>query len=174
MECSICLEPARASEKDFAVTTCGHIFHRECIVLWLGNAHNCPQCRIGIRKCGLRTVFLNSRNSIDHQSLELALKHHKLQNDYEQLHHAYKTLEGAHTNAIGALEQKVDTLKSNIQRYEERMKKQRRLQVAEPTVKFPIHTNPNGQRRRNAPGQYDHIQSKVAMAWKRPINNNNR
>jgi hypothetical protein len=27
------------------VTPCGHAFHRECLVPWLGLKPNCPNCR---------------------------------------------------------------------------------------------------------------------------------
>ena len=42
--CSICLDPFTAS-CNASVTSCGHLFHSQCIARAFGNSRNCPQCR---------------------------------------------------------------------------------------------------------------------------------
>lgn len=44
-ECPICFYP----RKDEVKTKCGHCFCRECIVKWVGQNHNCPNCRTEIK-----------------------------------------------------------------------------------------------------------------------------
>ena len=43
-ECSICLDKYIKNDKvsDFQ---CGHIFHKDCIKIWLSKNNTCPQCR---------------------------------------------------------------------------------------------------------------------------------
>ena len=43
--CSICLE-SFTSKCNVSTTTCGHVFHTDCIEEWLKNGqNNCSQCR---------------------------------------------------------------------------------------------------------------------------------
>lgn len=189
MECSICLEPARTSEKEFAVTTCGHIFHRDCINLWLTNARNCPQCRIGIRKCGLRTVFLNlsSRNSIDHQIMELTAKNTLLKNEYSKFCAAVEEEKVAHENLLKAYQNERKAYEDEktliLRQYNEMKSYNKRIleiarglpmevvgPVADYKARVPVQITANQQRRRNLTDRYAHIQSKVATAWKRQTN----
>lgn len=48
-QCTICLENMGTEE---VVTTlpCDHIFHKNCIVLWLSNNNTCPLCRSKLPK----------------------------------------------------------------------------------------------------------------------------
>tara|TARA_B110000902_G_scaffold261494_2_gene336379 strand:+ start:49 stop:405 length:357 start_codon:yes stop_codon:yes gene_type:complete len=46
-ECSICLEEYKINEK-IMILDCDHIYHKECINLWLNENHNCPICRENI------------------------------------------------------------------------------------------------------------------------------
>jgi len=56
--CSICLEGFEAGEKlSWARSQkCDHIFHNECLIPWLMNHDECPNCR---------TVVLENRDIID-------------------------------------------------------------------------------------------------------------
>jgi hypothetical protein len=44
--CSICLEDFKIGEKA-CITSCGHIYHKECLEPWLNNIkkYNCPVCK---------------------------------------------------------------------------------------------------------------------------------
>ena len=67
-QCYVCLE---SFEPDQTVqqmkTSCGHLFHRDCIGQWLSNGDNCPTCRSSIRQ------FLNDTNRSIDENLDLDL-----------------------------------------------------------------------------------------------------
>lgn len=46
-ECSICLEKYDKKDKIIDLE-CNHVFHKECIKLWLNKNNSCPQCRDNI------------------------------------------------------------------------------------------------------------------------------
>lgn len=41
--CSICL--CELSRDNLITTTCNHIFHKKCIITWIGQSDTCPLCR---------------------------------------------------------------------------------------------------------------------------------
>ncbi|CAO2038156.1 unnamed protein product [Urochloa humidicola] len=43
--CSVCLEDVRGGEMVRQVPACRHIFHVECIDMWLQSHRTCPMCR---------------------------------------------------------------------------------------------------------------------------------
>ncbi|KAH6790723.1 hypothetical protein C2S51_005729 [Perilla frutescens var. frutescens] len=45
VECAICLVEFRSSDVLRLLTTCCHVFHQECIDLWLESHKTCPVCR---------------------------------------------------------------------------------------------------------------------------------
>lgn len=45
MDCTICLETI--DQYQYALT-CAHVFHKECITLWLKENNTCPLCRTQI------------------------------------------------------------------------------------------------------------------------------
>ncbi|CAL4970234.1 unnamed protein product [Urochloa decumbens] len=46
--CSVCLEDVRGGEMVRRVPACRHIFHVECIDMWLRSHRTCPMCRCEI------------------------------------------------------------------------------------------------------------------------------
>ena len=46
-QCPICFEEIPKSQEH--KTTCGHIFHKKCISLWLNSKKSCPMCRNDIQ-----------------------------------------------------------------------------------------------------------------------------
>ena len=46
-ECSICLEKYKKKDQIIDLE-CNHVFHKECIKLWLNKNNSCPQCRENI------------------------------------------------------------------------------------------------------------------------------
>uniref|UniRef100_A0A8C5PPF3 RING-type domain-containing protein n=1 Tax=Leptobrachium leishanense TaxID=445787 RepID=A0A8C5PPF3_9ANUR len=49
--CSICLEDYDGRNSASQIS-CSHIFHSDCILMWLMNSATCPICRAEIRHAG--------------------------------------------------------------------------------------------------------------------------
>lgn len=47
-ECAVCLNEFHEAEKLRIIPNCGHVFHIDCIDIWLQNNANCPLCRTSI------------------------------------------------------------------------------------------------------------------------------
>lgn len=47
--CSICLEEYKNNDK-IKKLDCNHIFHSECVKIWLSNKTTCPICRTDLRQ----------------------------------------------------------------------------------------------------------------------------
>ncbi|KAL2496264.1 RING-H2 finger protein ATL16 [Forsythia ovata] len=47
-ECAVCLNEFQEDEKLRGIPDCGHVFHIDCIDVWLQNNANCPLCRTSI------------------------------------------------------------------------------------------------------------------------------
>merc|ERR1712228_63782 len=48
-ECSICMDDL-AKGDEMGQLECGHTFHKQCIVEWLGNRSECPMCRADMKR----------------------------------------------------------------------------------------------------------------------------
>ncbi|CAN0854186.1 RING-H2 finger protein ATL1 [Linum grandiflorum] len=64
-ECSICLEEFKGEEECRVLTVCGHIYHRDCIDLWLADENHCPLCRGSVRRTGRLDLDAVDGNHID-------------------------------------------------------------------------------------------------------------
>ncbi|XP_061348785.1 RING-H2 finger protein ATL1-like [Gastrolobium bilobum] len=60
-ECAVCLNEFQEDEKLRVIPNCSHIFHIDCIDVWLQNNANCPLCR--------RSISLTSQTHVDDQLL---------------------------------------------------------------------------------------------------------
>ncbi|KAL0457005.1 UNVERIFIED_CONTAM: RING-H2 finger protein ATL16 [Sesamum latifolium] len=47
-ECAVCLNEFLEEEKLRVIPDCGHVFHIDCIDVWLQNNANCPLCRTSV------------------------------------------------------------------------------------------------------------------------------
>lgn len=47
-DCAVCLGEVEKGETVRRLPTCQHVFHRECIDLWLSAHATCPVCRSGV------------------------------------------------------------------------------------------------------------------------------
>lgn len=47
-ECAVCLSEFKEEEKLRVIPNCSHVFHIDCIDVWLQNNTNCPLCRSSI------------------------------------------------------------------------------------------------------------------------------
>jgi len=45
VECAICMAPAGKARR---LPNCGHVFHKKCLVRWLGRSPTCPTCRASV------------------------------------------------------------------------------------------------------------------------------
>ncbi|XP_038902313.1 RING-H2 finger protein ATL63-like [Benincasa hispida] len=64
LECVICLSLFEENEIGRSLPKCKHVFHVECIDMWLSSHSNCPICRVPVVR------HQNSRNGIGN-NLEL-------------------------------------------------------------------------------------------------------
>ena len=48
-ECAVCMCELEKGDA-MGQLECGHTFHKDCIVEWLGNEPSCPMCGIDMRK----------------------------------------------------------------------------------------------------------------------------
>lgn len=49
LDCSICLEPVKESERVMMIQKCKHGFHQKCLDPWLSTHDSCPNCRSLVR-----------------------------------------------------------------------------------------------------------------------------
>ncbi|KDP40315.1 hypothetical protein JCGZ_02313 [Jatropha curcas] len=61
-ECAVCLNEFQEDEKLRIIPNCSHVFHIDCIDIWLQNNANCPLCRNSISS----NPATNSRFPFDH------------------------------------------------------------------------------------------------------------
>ncbi|KAJ1704443.1 hypothetical protein LUZ63_004222 [Rhynchospora breviuscula] len=47
-ECAICLSEVNEGEEVKLLPVCMHLFHKDCIELWLEKKRTCPVCRTGV------------------------------------------------------------------------------------------------------------------------------
>ncbi|KAI3415225.1 hypothetical protein GPALN_004837 [Globodera pallida] len=62
-ECAVCLGNFEAGDKVRPLPPCEHIFHTECIELWLKKHNNCPLCRAEIFKISSGKVKPNVKEA---------------------------------------------------------------------------------------------------------------
>ena len=56
--CSVCTE-VLTSDCEITSTYCGHVFHTNCIMKWIGREQNCPQCRTGCTDKRVHRIYLS-------------------------------------------------------------------------------------------------------------------
>jgi hypothetical protein len=70
--CSVCLTEFKDNDRVRSLPLCSHIFHLDCIDVWLRSNANCPLCRslICCHLCCLLTSIANNKNGrVDFPSL---------------------------------------------------------------------------------------------------------
>lgn len=48
--CSICQDGLAENDKTSRMPTCGHVFHWECVSLWLRRKPTCPNCQLDVHR----------------------------------------------------------------------------------------------------------------------------
>ncbi|GMT30363.1 hypothetical protein PFISCL1PPCAC_21660 [Pristionchus fissidentatus] len=56
--CPICFENLRPDK--IAAAPCGHTFHYDCVVRWLGESRTCPSCRVRCTEGQIIRLFMNT------------------------------------------------------------------------------------------------------------------
>ncbi|XP_046387768.1 E3 ubiquitin-protein ligase TRAIP-like [Ischnura elegans] len=59
--CVICSDLITGSDDTFA-TSCGHLFHYNCVIQWLERSKTCPQCRAKVYEKDIHRVYFNVAN----------------------------------------------------------------------------------------------------------------
>lgn len=68
--CAICSEFYKPTDTVFS-TTCGHLFHFECLFRWITRVEKCPQCSQKCQKQRVHRVFLNfGEFTVEDQNLQ--------------------------------------------------------------------------------------------------------
>ncbi|CAL4888841.1 unnamed protein product [Urochloa decumbens] len=62
MCCAVCLEDVQCGEAVRRMPACGHVFHKECVDMWLGSHATCPLCRRELlpRACAAENVTVEA------------------------------------------------------------------------------------------------------------------
>ena len=82
INCIICL--LTSDDPYVAITICGHVFHRVCLLKWFENSKNCPTCRESftlVNLVELKCDFLD----VSHQDEELRKKKSELKSIKDKL-----------------------------------------------------------------------------------------
>ena len=66
MKCPACLESFNSTKPTITTDPCGHLFHQDCIQLWLKTGNStCPKCRTKIYRKKLLRVYLSSSDNTE-------------------------------------------------------------------------------------------------------------
>ncbi|EDW01751.1 uncharacterized protein LOC6559457 [Drosophila grimshawi] len=57
--CGICNEFYRPNDIIFSTASCGHVFHKDCLIRWLSRSPSCPQCRAICHRQRVHRIYLN-------------------------------------------------------------------------------------------------------------------
>ncbi|KAJ8916316.1 hypothetical protein NQ315_005011 [Exocentrus adspersus] len=122
ISCIICRDLFIPTSKVY-ISQCGHMFHFQCLVVWIERSKTCPQCR---RKCTEETihrVYFNLtntegvaedagtlQNKLENVQFEMQLK----DNDIKLYTHKYKKAK----HQVDGLREEVTKLESKIREYE--------------------------------------------------------
>ncbi|XP_030386970.1 uncharacterized protein LOC115633666 [Scaptodrosophila lebanonensis] len=70
--CGICTEFYKANDVIFTTSSCGHVFHKECLMRWLFTSRTCPQCRAMCHRQRTHRIYLNfgERTALDDEEIE--------------------------------------------------------------------------------------------------------
>ncbi|KAB2092626.1 hypothetical protein ES319_A02G042600v1 [Gossypium barbadense] len=63
-ECAVCLNEFQEDEKLRMIPNCSHVFHIDCIDVWLQNNANCPLCRTSISSSTINAQSLAPQDPI--------------------------------------------------------------------------------------------------------------
>lgn len=170
VDCSICFELFNMNS-DVVGTSCGHLFHKNCLDSWMIESPTCPQCRNRICRFQCFKVFLNVINieNVPYDLIQSEIEKQKSQQKNKELQDEVKDLQNEVkglkvqarlTNAI--YESQTNRMQEEIERLRLRLEKRGHdnYLVSNNRARAPIVAN-----KRTNP-KYAYIQSKVATAWK--------
>ncbi|XP_017078877.1 uncharacterized protein LOC108112980 [Drosophila eugracilis] len=69
--CAICNEFFRSNDIIFATSSCGHVFHNNCLTRWLCRSSTCPQCRGACSRNRVHRLYLNFSEAPEYDDIEV-------------------------------------------------------------------------------------------------------
>uniref|UniRef100_A0A1B0B495 RING-type domain-containing protein n=1 Tax=Glossina palpalis gambiensis TaxID=67801 RepID=A0A1B0B495_9MUSC len=85
--CAICMENFKHSGNSACTTTCGHLFHEQCIQTWRISSTKCPICNNGYRS--IVKLFLNFDDNKIEGINKLLIESQDIENHFIQLGEQY-------------------------------------------------------------------------------------
>ncbi|XP_034475869.1 uncharacterized protein LOC117782883 [Drosophila innubila] len=68
--CAICNEFYKANDVVYSTSSCGHVFHRECLFRWLSRSQSCPQCRAACHQQRVHRLYMNFAKRTEFDEVE--------------------------------------------------------------------------------------------------------
>lgn len=175
VECCICLENFDGICK-ILTPTCGHLFHGNCINVWLEKNETCPQCRLAVNRNQLHFVHLTATVTSRRESIFDS----SLCQDYRQLNENLLEQQENNAKEIEDLKKKVEQLvRENMElKREHNVDRIQKLMIENEKLKkeisgcVKIGTVQNERPgpillRQQSVDSYKNVKSVVAKAWKK-------
>uniref|UniRef100_T1GW77 RING-type domain-containing protein n=1 Tax=Megaselia scalaris TaxID=36166 RepID=T1GW77_MEGSC len=132
LNCPICAELFLPSD-DVYCTTCGHMFHHQCLLQWLERSKTCPQCRNKCSQKSIIKVYFNQANldtsridvgslqeQLDNANLKIKMKDmesskaEKEISSLKEIQKKFRGKSGFKQHAVTAYAQQMQVLKHEI------------------------------------------------------------
>ncbi|XP_034481943.1 uncharacterized protein LOC117787505 [Drosophila innubila] len=68
--CSICNESYNSNHIICSTSNCGHVFHKECLFLWLSGSQTCPQCHTICHRQRVNRIYLSFADRTEVEEVE--------------------------------------------------------------------------------------------------------
>lgn len=110
--CMVCLVDFEHGEDIRKVLLCKHIFHSDCLLMWLKKEENCPLCKHGLSKADCYSHDIKNESVQNLEKMEIYEKKNTSQrNNQNSLSH--NSLSDDHENNSIEIQQNVQNLNSN-------------------------------------------------------------
>lgn len=132
LNCPICAELFLPSD-DVYCTTCGHMFHHQCLLQWLERSKTCPQCRNKCSQKSIIKVYFNQANldtsridvgslqeQLDNANLKIKMKDMESSKAEKEIS-SLKEIQKKCLKTIKGLEEKVASNKHAVTAYAQQM-----------------------------------------------------
>lgn len=175
VDCCICLEYFDGVSK-ILTPICGHLFHENCINVWLEKNESCPQCRLAVRRNQMHFVHLTATVT----SRRSSIFDSSLCQDYRQLNENLLEQQENNAKEIEDLKKRVEQLeRENMElKGDQNVDRVRKLTIENEKLKkeisgcIKVGMVPNERQgtillRQQSVDSYKNVKSVVAKAWKK-------